>query len=103
MVISKALQEDPMYDEDADIEEALISFLKGERGSAKLCQLAEAPAAPQEWVIYKYAYGLELELCMKARLAEEAVAEFSTRRSLPQGAGAASIKAAAPQKEIDPM
>ena len=73
MVIAQALKENPNYDEDDTIEEALQEWLKGERDNAQRVQMAEAPAALREWEIDKYAYGLELERRKRARLAEEAV------------------------------
>ena len=48
MVITQALREDPMYDEDATIEEALQNWLKGERDTAKLVKTSEGPAAFRE-------------------------------------------------------
>ena len=48
MVVSLALPEDPRYDEDLTIEEALRCRLMEERDSAKLVQFSEGPAALRE-------------------------------------------------------
>lgn len=66
---------------------------KGKRDTAKLVQISEGPAALREWEIDKYAYGLELERRKKARLAEEAIQDYSAGRCIPQDTRAASIKA----------
>lgn len=94
MVIAQALREDPMYDEDLAIEEASRNWLEGERNSAKLIQTSEAPSASKEWRIDKHGFGLELEKRKKARLSVEAIQDYSARKCLPLGSGAASIKAA---------
>ena len=44
-VVALALLEDPRYDEDLTIEEALRCRLMEERDSAKLVQFSEGPAA----------------------------------------------------------
>ena len=73
MVISQALKEDPMYDKDEAIDEALRGWLEGERDAAKMMQAAEALVALKRWITDKYAFGLELGKRKKARLSEEAV------------------------------
>lgn len=93
-MVKSALKKDEMYDEDLGCEPPIQDWLKGERNTAKLTQIAEGPVALREWVLDKYAYGLELERRKKARLAEAAVEEFSASKTLQASPQAASLLAA---------
>ena len=92
--LAAALLEDPTNETDEDINEALTKWLRGERDAARRIQLSEGPVSLRDWQRDSYAFSLLRDKRKRARLQEEAAANYSGRNFVSGIAAAASTGAA---------